>query len=67
MRYRNLLLNLVMVQPDDTITLIFCSKLCFKAFLATESDKLSLCLVISTSTCVKTLGIYNIRILSINI
>ena len=56
-----------MVQPDDTITLIFCSKLCFKAFLATESDKLSLCLVISTSTCVKILGIYNIRILSIDI
>lgn len=65
MRYRNLLLNLVMVQPDDTITLIFCSKLCFKAFLVMESDKLSL--VISASTCVKILGIYNVRILSINI
>lgn len=54
-----------MVQPDDTITLIFCSKLCFKAFLAMESDRLSL--VISRSTCVKILGIYNIRILIKNI
>lgn len=54
-----------MVQPDDTITLIFCSKLCFKAFLAMEGDRLSL--VISRSTCVKILGIYNIRILIKNI
>ena len=32
-----------------------------------ESDKLSLCLVIRTSTCLKMLGIFNIRILRIEI